>query len=161
MVKELCLRAVPVAPLTPEKVLARFQALGTVRSVKIGFLGGSFDPVALPAQTPRATTTGGYAVRIDAGRPTAGAEAALSFDVTRAGRPATVEPYLGARGHLVALRASDLAFLHVHPTDSPRADGGRVRFATTFATAGRYRLFLQFNHQASVRTAAFTVGVAR
>ncbi len=124
-------------------------------------VGGSFDPVALPAQTPRATTTGGYAVRIDAGRPTAGAEAALSFDVTRAGRPATVEPYLGARGHLVALRASDLAFLHVHPTDSPRANGGRVRFATTFATAGRYRLFLQFNHQASVRTAAFTVGVAR
>ncbi len=34
-----------VASGTPEKVLARFQTVGTVRSVKIGFLGGSFDPV--------------------------------------------------------------------------------------------------------------------
>ena len=46
--------------------------------------------------------------------------------------------YLGAKGHLVALRQGDLAFLHVHP------DEDRLRFMATFPTAGRYRLFLQF-----------------
>ena len=60
-----------------------------------------------------------------------------------------VEPYLGANGHLVALREGDLAFLHVHPTEG-------VQFESTFPTVGRYRLFLQFKHEGRVHTAAFT-----
>ena len=51
-----------------------------------------------------------------------------------------------------APRDGDLAFLHVHPTDDEAA-----RFAATFPTAGRYRLFLQFKHAGRVHTAAFTV----
>jgi hypothetical protein len=47
-----------------------------------------------------------------------------------------------------------MAFLHVHPMD----DG--VRFAATFPTAGRYRLFLQFQHEGRVHTAAFTQEVS-
>ena len=35
--------------------------------------------------------------------------------------PSRTEPYLGAGGHLVALREGDLAFLHVHPTDEAGA----------------------------------------
>ena len=54
----------------------------------------------------------------------------LRFTVTRAGRPVAVEPYLGAKGHLVALREGDLAFLHVHP------DARSLRFVATFPTAG-------------------------
>ncbi len=74
----------------------------------------------------------------------------LAFTITKDGAPVTTEPYLGAGGHLVALREGDLAFLHVHPED----DG--VRFGVTFPTAGRYRLFLQFKHAGQVRTVAFT-----
>ncbi|MDP1846472.1 MAG: DUF4396 domain-containing protein [Solirubrobacteraceae bacterium] len=122
-------------------------------------VAGNFDPAALPGPAQTATTDGGYEVKIDAGRPRAGRESTLSFAVTRAGRPVTVQPYLGARGHLVALRASDLAYLHVHPTEG--AGAGPVRFATEFATAGRHRLFLQFRHAGGVQTAAFTVAVAR
>ncbi|HEV2060900.1 MAG TPA: DUF4396 domain-containing protein [Solirubrobacteraceae bacterium] len=124
-------------------------------------VGGDFDPAALPAPAERAAVDGGYAVKIDAGHPRAGREATLSFSVTRAGRPVSLQPYLGARGHLVALRASDLAYLHVHPTEAPGAEAGRISFATQFATAGRHRLFLQFQHEGRVRTAAFTVAVAR
>ena len=51
---------------------------------------------------------------------TAGARVRARFTVTRDGRPVAVEPYLGARGHLVALREGDLAFLHVHPDARPR-----------------------------------------
>ena len=124
-------------------------------------VGGPFDPVALPAAADGAPAAGGYAVSIDAARPRAGREADVSFTVTRDGRPVAVEPYLGARGHLVALRASDLAYLHVHPTGSAAGERGRVRFATEFATAGPYRLFLQFKHEGRVRTAGFTLAVAR
>ena len=84
----------------------------------------------------------------------AGAEAELRFTVTRDGEPVATEPYLGAGGHLVALREGDLAFLHVHPTDG-------LGFMATFPSPGRYRLFLQFKHEGVVRTAAFTQAVGR
>jgi hypothetical protein len=74
----------------------------------------------------------------------------LEFEVTRAGRPVALEDYLGAKGHLVALRAGDLAFLHVHP------DENRLKFTATFPTPGAYRLFLQFKTDGRVHTAAFT-----
>jgi hypothetical protein len=143
------------------RVFADFKHAGRNETLASDLdVGGVFDPVALPAPAERATAGGGYAVSIDAGRPRAGTETELSFAVTRAGRPISVQPYLGARGHLVALRSSDLAYLHVHPTQATGA-AGRVSFATQFATPGRYRLFLQFKHAGRVRTAAFTVAVAR
>src|SRR5262249_20793433 len=74
----------------------------------------------------------------------------LDFTVTRAGRPVPIEDYLGAKGHLVALREGDLAFLHVHP------DENRLRFEADLDTRTRYRLFLQFKTGGIVHTAAFT-----
>ena len=109
-------------------------------------------PLAAPAPVAE---TDGLRVRLDHATPRAGAEADLRFSVTRDGRPVVVEPYLGARGHLVALRDGDLAFLHVHP------DPGRLRFMAAFPTAGRYRLFLQFRAEGRVHTAEFTQEVAR
>ena len=76
-----------------------------------------------------------------------------AFEVTRGGEPVEVEDYLGAKGHLVALREGDLAYLHTHPA------GGEAEiasFETEFPTAARYRLFLQFKHEGEVHTAAFT-----
>ena len=123
-------------------------------------VAGRVDRVALPAAASTATTEGGYTVRIDSATAGAGKETAVAFNVTRGGRPVAPQPYLGARGHLVALRSTDLAYLHVHPTDAA-ASGGLVRFATEFPTTGRYRLFLQFKHDGRVRTAPFTANVAR
>ncbi|HEX6021955.1 MAG TPA: hypothetical protein VFZ00_08160, partial [Solirubrobacter sp.] len=80
----------------------------------------------------------------------------LSFTVTRDGRPVAIQDYLGAKGHLVALREGDLAFLHVHP------DERRLQFEATFPTAGRYRLFLQFKTaDGRLHTAEFTEEVTR
>jgi hypothetical protein len=109
---------------------------------------------ALPAPAARATVDG-YDVAI-AGAPTAGKMAGLTFTVTRDGRPVTdLQPYLEARGHLVALRAGDLAYLHVHPEDGA-TPGDRIAFMTELPSAGRYRLFLQFKHENRVHTVAFT-----
>ena len=97
----------------------------------------------------------GLHVRLTEGASRAGAESQLAFDVTRDGKPVAVEQYLGAKGHLVALRQGDLAFLHVHP------DEDSLRFMAAFPTAGRYRLFLQFKTDGRVHTAAFTQEVSR
>jgi hypothetical protein len=112
---------------------------------------GATDLRPLPAPRPEAVSDGGYDVRLDAGHARPGEEADLRFTITRDGVPVRTEPYLGAGGHLVALREGDMAFLHVHPTSDDA-----VQFAATFPTEGRYRLFLQFQHDGRVHTVAFT-----
>jgi hypothetical protein len=111
---------------------------------------GDADLRPLPDPETTAVSDGGYDVRLDAGDARPGQEADLRFTITRDGVPVQTEPYLGAGGHLVALRDGDLAFLHVHPADDS------VSFAATFPTEGRYRLFLQFKHEGRVQTVAFT-----
>jgi hypothetical protein len=115
---------------------------------------GTLRGVPLPQPAPVAEVDG-MQVRLQQGAVRAGAESELRFGVTRDGRPVEVEDYLGAKGHLVALREGDLAFLHVHP------DERSLRFEATFPTAGRYRLFLQFQTGGRVHTAAFTQEVTR
>jgi hypothetical protein len=107
----------------------------------------------LPPPSATARTGDGYEVRMD-GTSTAGRASELRFRMFQGGRPVTVQPYLGAGGHLVALRQADLAYLHVHPTSETAR--GPIAFATEFPTAGRYRLFLQFKHGGAVHTASFT-----
>lgn len=120
---------------------------------------GSFEPEPLPAPAATAAAGDGYEVRIDAGHPHAGEEARTEFTITRDGEPIDrVEPYLGAAGHLVALRDGDLAFLHTHPTGAPE-DADPIAFDVSYPSAGDYRLFLQFRHGGAVRTAAVTVTV--
>jgi hypothetical protein len=115
---------------------------------------GTVRSRALPAPV-QSVDVDGLRVRLTEGAGRAGAESQLPFEVTREGRPVAVEQYLGAKGHLVALRQGDLAFLHVHP------DEDSLRFMATFPTAGRYRLFLQFKTDGRVHTAAFTQEVSR
>jgi hypothetical protein len=118
---------------------------------------GDAELRALPAPQLAAKSDGGYDVRLDAGNARPGEEADLRFTITRDGVPVQTEPYLGAGGHLVALREGDLAFLHVHAADDS------VRFAATFPTEGRYRLFLQFKTSGPptrVQTVAFTQEVS-
>jgi hypothetical protein len=118
---------------------------------------GDADLRPLPAPQPAAKSDGGYDVRLDAGSTRPGHEAGLRFTITRDGVPVKTEPYLGAGGHLVALREGDMAFLHVHPTEQSR---NTVGFGATFPTEGRYRLFLQFKHDGRVQTVAFTQEVS-
>ncbi|MBA3734590.1 MAG: hypothetical protein H0W90_05245 [Actinobacteria bacterium] len=118
-------------------------------------LAGSFTPSPLP-RSHQAATPDGYIVSLDPGGPFAsGKETTVSFHVTRNGRTAAVGRYLGARGHLVILRAGDLAYLHTH------ADENSLQFGATFPSAGRYRAFLQFSAGGSVHTAPFTIEVDR
>jgi hypothetical protein len=140
------------------RVFADFATAG--RGLTLGTdleVPGPYEPAPLPAPEGVART-GGYEVRLDAEIQAEG-HASLVFGVSRGGRGVyDLEPYLGALGHLVALREGDLAFLHVHP-EAEKGFGPRVAFRATFPSEGRYRLFLQFAHANEVHTAAFTVEV--
>jgi hypothetical protein len=119
---------------------------------------GEQAPRPLPAPTSTAVVDG-YQVELT-GSPRAGGEGEVTLTVRRDGHAVPdLEPYLGALGHLVAIRASDLAYLHVHPLEE-RVGPGQVPFAVQAPSAGTYRLFFDFSHEGTVRTAAFTVDVA-
>ncbi|MFJ3495346.1 hypothetical protein ACIPPJ_17390 [Streptomyces sp. NPDC086091] len=117
---------------------------------------------AQPSAPAATTTVDGYAVSLR-GTLRPGTASELTFTVRRDGRPVTgLQPYLGAYGHLVALRAGDLAYLHVHPHEEAHAtalSGPDVAFTADAPSAGTYRLFLDFKVDGTVRTAAFTVRV--
>ena len=125
------------------------------------FVPGDYNPTELPEPSTE-WSADDYEVTL-AGAPVAGTETEVAFTVTRDGSELRdLEPYLGAFGHLVSLRSGDLAYLHTHPAEEASADqrgGPQIRFGTTFPTAGRYRLYLNFAHGGEVRTAEFTVEV--
>ena len=123
-------------------------------------VAGDYRP-APPSAESRTAQVDGYTVTV-AGDLRAGADSELTLSVSRDGQPVTdLEPYLGAYGHLVALRAGDLAYLHVHPDGSPgdgtTKPGPEVRFFAAVPSAGTYHLYLDFKHDGVVRTAGFTL----
>jgi hypothetical protein len=136
------------------RVYADFVVDGEKQTLATDLLvPGDFQPQPLPEHEHEADAGDGYTVHVD-GEAVAGGESELDFHVTLEGVEVDdLDEYLGARGHLVALRDGDLAYLHVH------ADEEELHFGATFPTAGAYRLFLQFRHDGEVRTAAFTVDV--
>ncbi|MEU1984623.1 hypothetical protein [Nocardia sp. NPDC019395] len=125
-------------------------------------VAGRYAPQPLPA--PAVTATAGeYTVELG-GTVAAGRSTDVTLTVSRDGAPVTdLQPYLGAYGHLVALRAADLGYLHVHPAGHPgdgtTPAGPGVTFAVTAPGAGDYRLYFEFRHAGAVHRAEFTVPV--
>ena len=128
----------------PYRVFADFSAGGkrTVHGHDV-FVPGRWSPQPLRA-AKRAPTTDGYVV-------TNRGVDKLAFRVERNGLEVRPDPYLGARGHLVVLRAGDLAYVHAHP------DENTLAFETDLPAGGAYRAFLQFKHAGRVRTVSFVL----
>lgn len=133
------------------RLFADFSSEGEPHTLGIDLnVDGPFEARELPRPAGTAVTDSGYEVRLAETRDE------VRFTVFRDGaRVRDIEPYLGARGHLVALREGDLAFLHVHP-ESEASEGSDIRFAVEYPSKGAYRLFLQFKVDGRVHTAAFT-----
>ncbi|RCW48459.1 hypothetical protein [Paenibacillus prosopidis] len=70
----------------------------------------------------------------------------------------SLEPYLGAVGHVVILSADAEHYLHVHPLDE-KATGPAAEFATSFPQSGTYKIWGQFQHEGKVFTVPFVVAV--
>lgn len=118
-------------------------------------VAGELDPQ--PAiETTTVDDVAGYRVSLD-GTLAAGEARELTLTVARDGEPVTtLQPYLGALGHLVALRDGDLAYLHAHSQESD-ATGPDIAFTVEAPTAGRYLLYLDFQVEGEVHTASFVV----
>jgi hypothetical protein len=145
----------PPLPAGSYRAFADFRPTGA-KALTLGIdltVAGSLAATEVPAPSPEAVVDD-YQVSVD-GEPRPG-KSELTFTVRHDGEAVRTDPYLGAAGHLVAIRDGDLAYLHVHPLDG---DGEEIRFAAEFPSAGTYRLFLDFSHGGQVRTAAFTVTV--
>jgi hypothetical protein len=132
------------------RIFADFVAEDHGHQIVLGVdvpVAGDYRPRPLPAPAATATVDG---YRVDVrGDLVAGQISTLT----------DLEPYLGAYGHLVTLRAGDLGYLHVHPVESASA-GPEIAFGVEVPTAGAYRMFLDFQHGGTVRTAAFTATAA-
>ncbi|MFY1673410.1 hypothetical protein ACN27G_26170 [Plantactinospora sp. WMMB334] len=119
-------------------------------------VGGDYQPRPLPAPA-REATVGGFTVTYE-GTPQVGASQPMLFRVFTGGNPVTtLEPYLGAYGHLVVVREGDLGYVHVHP--EPELSGGAVKFWLTAPSPGSYRIYFDFQVAGAVRTAEFTLTV--
>jgi hypothetical protein len=123
---------------------------------------GDYQPI-VPVES-RTAQVDGYAVELT-GDLVPGQASPVALTLSRSGAPVTdLQPYLGAYGHLVALRQGDLAYLHVHPDGTPgdgvTPAGPAVEFVAEVPSAATYRLFLDFQHEGVVRTAEFTVTTA-
>ncbi|GGK12820.1 hypothetical protein GCM10010124_01710 [Pilimelia terevasa] len=116
---------------------------------------GAYAPAPLPAPAA-AVAVGGYRVALE-GSARAGAIQPVRFRVTRGGDPAPLDRYLGAYGHLVVIRTSDLGYVHVHADVTMAADA--VQFWLSPPSPGTYRAFLDFSTGGAVRTAPFTLNV--
>jgi len=147
------------ADFTPAAAGADAGSLTLTRTVQVA---GDFTPTA--PQPTRSAQVDGFTVSLG-GDLTAGTSSDLTLTVTRDGEPVTtLEPYLGAFGHLVALRDGDLAYLHVHPQGEEPApgetSGPEIGFAAEAPTAGRYLLYLDFQVDGQVHTASFVLDAA-
>lgn len=137
------------------RMLGRTITLGADLAV-----AGDYAPQPIP-DTARTFDVDRYEIRLD-GDLVPGEGRLLTLTVRKDGRPVTdLQPYLAAYGHLVVLRAGDLAYVHVHPNGEPgdgvTAPGPDITFHTAVPGPGTYRLFLDFRHEDTVRTAAFTL----
>lgn len=126
-------------------------------------VAGNFAPMTSEVQ--RITEVDGFKVTLG-GDLTAGKSSDLSIAIERDGTPVkTLEPYLGAFGHLVALREGDLAYLHVHAEGDAASPGDTagpdIGFAAEAPTAGRYLLYFDFQVEGKVRTAKFVIEANR
>ena len=93
------------------------------------------------------------------GTPRTGETVPILVNVTApGGKPAALQPDLGAFGHLVVLREGDVGYLHIHP--EPELSGGKVKFWPAAPGPGTYRMFFDFQVAGAVHTAAWTVLVS-
>lgn len=98
-----------------------------------------------------------------------GTQTALRFQLLRGGRPARLEPHLGAYAHLSHFEVRTQGLKHLRPlpatlpananatatADAPA--GGVLDFHAAFAERGDKRMVLQFRAGGAVHQVAFTV----
>jgi hypothetical protein len=103
-----------------------------------------------PQRRPKTQEIDGIRIQLESDSVPAGKTAPVCFSV----EPSTgLQPYLGARAHLIAIHQDALTFVHAHPDETKP---GFV-FQARFPKPGLYRVWLQFKRNGQLITAEFTI----
>lgn len=118
----------------------------------------SAPPLVVTA--PGKVIADGLAVEVEVQNPKAGKEVDVRFRLNdSSGNPvADLQPYLGARGHLVILSADGAKYVHAHPGES-RTAANEVVFTAHFPSVGFYKGWGQFLLAGQVRTVPFVLQI--
>jgi len=115
-------------------------------------------PLLIDADWPKRVD--GYDVTMTHTGLALGAECAITFTLTRNGKPVTdLEPFLGASGHLVVIRDDGGDYVHSHPLPENTTTGPRVQFNLYFSHTGLYKAWGQFQRRGRVITVPFVIEV--
>ncbi|HXO49652.1 MAG TPA: hypothetical protein VN888_01190 [Mycobacterium sp.] len=125
-------------------------------------------PLTVPGEAtlgippPSSTATiDGYTVTVS-GQPIAGQESQLTLDFSSNGLPITdLQPYLDTYAHVTAIHAANLAFAHLHPTNTVNGSHGgpKLTIESALPASGDWRLFIEFQTAGTVHTAQMTLRV--
>jgi hypothetical protein len=104
----------------------------------------------------------GYKVTLENGTDLHTSETqALKVSVERKGKKLSekdIQKYLGATAHIVMIGQEDKDYLHIHPVSNDRYP---IYAETLIKKSGAYRIWVEFKIGGKVRTADFTVNVAK
>jgi hypothetical protein len=102
----------------------------------------------------------GLVAQIELQNPMAGQSSEFRFRLTNESGQAIddLQPYLGARGHLVVISADGTQYVHAHPMDGPTA-ANEVVFMSHFPSPGLYKGWAQFQVKDRVRTVPFVAEI--
>ncbi|MDZ4656080.1 MAG: hypothetical protein SH868_00735 [Bythopirellula sp.] len=122
--------------------------------------GEPSPPPGLTVNVPGQVIAEGFQVEVELQNEKAGEEAEIRFRLSdETGQPIDdLQPYLGARGHLVVLSADGKQYVHAHPLSKHTADN-EVIFRSHFPGTGLYKGWAQFQQKDKVRTIPFVLQV--
>lgn len=90
----------------------------------------------------------------------AGTSSSFAVSVHKNKEPyAKLEPYLGARGHMVVF-GPDLEFIHGHTTNDSTTESYIITFSVNFPKGGKYKAFLQTQTEGKVNTTDYVLEVS-
>ena len=130
----------------------------TIATAQIEVTGERSPAPPLVSNAPGKVTADGLVANLELSDAKGGKEAEVRFRLaSESGQPIdNLEPYLGARGHLVVISANGDQYVHAHPIDSTTASN-EVAFRVHFPAAGMYKGWGQFQIAGQVHTIPFVV----
>jgi hypothetical protein len=151
----------PVAGLY--HVFADHQQPGGTMTTAVTTLRVAGDAAAakpLAVTVPGTIEADGLKANVTVTKDESGTEKVVRFELTDAAGKAVddLEPYMGARGHLVVVSADASRYVHAHPLESTTAKNV-VAFAAHFPQPGMHKGWGQFKRAGTVRIVPFVVNV--
>ncbi|TMQ69946.1 MAG: hypothetical protein E6K80_10075 [Candidatus Eisenbacteria bacterium] len=127
--------------------------------VEVAVEGAERPRATLQVDDDRPKRVDGDDVQLAHGPLLPGRDCALTFTLSRGGKPVTdLEPYLGVMGHLILISEDRSVFLHSHPL--AQTPGPSVEFDVRFERTGLYKAWGQFQRHGRVITVPFVVMVS-